>query len=233
MDEVILIPTHRSGTLFLDNLLSSFRGFNRYPIVVVITGFEQADEREILAVTGRFPALPISIMTTTDHFNFGALYAVYERTDHRDIFLLPNSCEIVNAELFELVFERARERSVAFALMGGLGEGGFWHSEIGKYRRPVLDRMDSLEGYLPRTALDAVKTEMTFTPRYHSLDPKTVVLFPDWVDSNHFEEKFGERRMKIANEYIIKWKGHWTIEMVAVHRAPEPAPGGDRGRGVP
>jgi hypothetical protein len=58
---------------------------------------------------------------------------------------------------------------------------------------------------------------MIFTHLYHALDPSTVVLFPDWVDSNHFENKCGERRMKIANEYIIKWKGHWTPEMAAAH----------------
>ena len=55
---------------------------------------------------------------------------------------------------------------------------------------------------------------MTFTPRYHALDPQTVVLFPDWIDSNRFENKCGEFRMRIANDYIIKWKGHWTFEMV-------------------
>jgi hypothetical protein len=211
--DVILIPTHISGTCFLKNLLASFHDFNRYPIVVMPTGFEEPHRDVFRRVVGSFDHLPVSIVPTTHHFNFGALYTVYRQTDYQNIFLLPNSCEIVNTALFDLVFERAVGRSVAFALMEGV-EGSFWHSEIGKYRRPILDRLAGLEQYLPHTALEATRTEMTFTARYHALDPQAVVLFPDWVDSHSFETKCGERRMKISNAHIIKWKGHWTFDMV-------------------
>jgi hypothetical protein len=217
VSEVIAIPTHVSGARFLESLLASFGAFARHPMLVVVTGYEPAHEETFGELLARFRALPLTMLTSAHHFNFGALYEVYRRTAYEEIFLLPNSCQIIDPALFDLVFERHRGHSVALALMDGVA-GPFWHSEIGKYRRAILDRISLLERYLPETALQAVETEMLFTARYHALDPDTAVLFPDWVDGNCFEEICGERRMRIANRYIIKWKGHWSFEMAAAHQ---------------
>jgi hypothetical protein len=46
------------------------------------------------------------------------------------------------------------------------------------------------------------------------MDNSTVVLFPNWKDGNVFEEKCGKKRLKIVNDYIIKWKTHWNTNMV-------------------
>jgi hypothetical protein len=220
MKDAIVIPTHVSGIAFLENLLGSLQGLQRYPIFIVVNGFRERQLPTFLGVKERFAGLPITLLTLrTNSFEFGGLFAAYRYTTFDNLFLLPHSCEVVSPALFELVFERHKERSVAFALAESSWGSGMWHSQIGKYRRQILDRMD-LQAYLPRNMLEAIKTEVFFTRRYHSLDEDTVVLFPDWTDSSVFEEKFGRRRMKIANEYVIKWKSHWTVKMVADELGP-------------
>jgi hypothetical protein len=218
IENVIVIPTHVSGLKYLENLLQSFQGFDKYPILIVVSGYREKDWKRFSEIKQKFNRLPISIITAQgDYFTFGGVFMAYHYTNYENIFVLPNSCEIVNPALFDIVFEQHKNKSVAFALMDAGEVKGFWHSEIGKFRRPILDKMD-LSAYLPRDVLEAMmKGEMSFTIQYHSLDQNTVVLFPDWVDGNVFEEKFGQRRMKIANEYIIKWKGHWDLDTVLAH----------------
>ncbi len=120
------------------------------------------------------------------------------------------SSEIVNTELFDLVFEKHRARSVALSLHRGKRS---WLSHVGKYRRSILEGMD-LDRHLPVDILGATMAEIRFTREYHERDGNTVILFPNWTDCDVFEQKLGSHRMKIANKYIIKWKAHWSIGMV-------------------
>ena len=243
---VIVIVTHRSGSNFLADLLQSFNGYDKYPILIVVSDYKDKDQAIFSEIKNRFPNLPIELETIeSNSFSFGGIYTAYHRTSYDEFLLLPHSCEIVNSAIFDIVFETYKSRSVAFALLRGnwsgsfagfdkhtkkfvlrhidetmnrklidMGESRFWQSAIGKYRRVVLDKMNLLD-YLPRNMIEAMtKCELLFTSTYHSLDESTVVLFPDWIDRDLYEDKFGVRRLKIANEYIIKWKSHWSPEMV-------------------
>ena len=245
MKNVIVIPTHRTGTKFLDNLLVSFKGYNKYPILIVILDYRQSDREVFSSIISRFSKLPLSLETMeTNSFELGGLYTAYKKTDYDEFLLLPHSCEIVNHNLFDIVFNEFAGRSAAFGVQAGnwnafLGSGShnekyifkyvdrtisnrlakmgnieFWHGHVGKYRREILNRMN-LQYYLPTNMIEAIsKSELLFTSTYHSLDEATVVLFRDWTDRNVFEHKFGKTRLKIINEYIIKWKSHWSPEMV-------------------
>ncbi len=245
MKSVIVIPTHRTGTQFLENLLASFHGYSRYPILIVISGYRQRDRKVFLSILSSFSELPLTLEAIeTNSFELGGLYAAYAKMDYDEFFLLPHSCEIVNPEIFDIVFNKYAGRGVAFGLQSGywnywlgptrqnerfilkyldeatsdklaqLGKIRFWQGHIGKFRREILNKMNLLE-YLPNNMIEAIsKSELLFTSTYHSLDETTVVLFPDWIDGDVIEEKFGKKRLKIMNEYIIKWKSHWTPEMV-------------------
>jgi hypothetical protein len=245
MRSIIVIPTYRTGVKFLDNLLDSFKGYDKYPILIVISDYKQRDREIFSDIRKKFSNLPIVWEPIkTNSFELGGLYTAYKKTDYDEFFLLSHSCEIVNTDIFDIVFEEYKNRSVAFGLQSGnwkdahgeqgqntkfilrhldpktnlrlinLGDIKFWQGHIGKYRRKVLDKMD-LPDYLPTNMIEAIsKSEQLFTSTYHSLDKDTVVLFPDWQDGNVIEEKFGKERMKIMNEYIIKWKTHWYPAMV-------------------
>ena len=245
MKRVIVVPTYRTGIKFLENLLSSFRGYRKYPILIVISDYRESDREVFSAVLNKFPELPLSLETIeTNSFELGGLYTAYKKTDYDEFLLLSHSCEIVNPDIFDLVFDVHAGRSVAFGLQSGdwgaamgrerqneefilrhldrethdklvrLGSVRFWQGHIGKFRREILNRMNLLE-YLPTNMIEAIsKSELLFTSTYHSMDSTTVVLFPDWVDGDVVQKKFGRKRLKIVNEYIIKWKTHWSTDMV-------------------
>ena len=180
----------------------------------------------------------------SNSFELGGLLVAMERTDCDEFFLVSHSCEIVDHGIFELVFDTHGGVSVGLAIQTGkweaalgkqrryerlilryldprihdrllqLGRISFWQAHIGKYRRPVLELLD-LYRYLPTNMIEAIsKSEMLFSHDYQQLEPDSVILFPRWVDAGVIEEKFGKPRMKIANEYIVKWKSHWSPEMV-------------------
>lgn len=247
MKSAIAIVTHRSGIPFLENLLQSFQNYDKYKIVLVISDSRASDLEMFLDVKSRFDKLPIEIRTVTSNsFEFAGVYSLYRDTGYDEFLLLSHSCEIVNTDLFDIIFERHRERSVAFRIaqaswrfifseylnrrnqrfvskhldqkaherLIALGAVRFWHGHLGKYRRAILDQMN-LEEYLPTNMIEAVvKSELLFTASYNALDPSTVVLFPDWKDGRDIRDKFGKRRLRIGNQYITKWKTHWTIDMV-------------------
>lgn len=243
---VIVIVTHRSGSKFLANLLESFGGYDKYPILIVVSEYKEQDQAVFLEILNRFKTLPVSLEhIDTNSFEFGGLYTAYHKTSYDEFLLLPHSCEILNTAIFDTVFETYRNRSVAFGVRSGnwktslanlsrynrafalkhmddkvsrtlidMGEVEFWQGHIGKYRRVILDEM-ILFDYLPLNMIEAItKSEVLFTSTYHSLDKNTVVLFPNWKDSDVYEERFGKKRLKVATEDIIKWQTHWTPEMV-------------------
>ena len=242
MTSLIVIPTHRSGVALLDNLLQSFAGYDKYPMMIVISGYRPKDRKIFLDIKTKFAHLPITWeRIETNSFELGGLYTAQQKSNYDELLLLSHSCEIVNTEIFDIAFEKYRGRSVAFSLQIGnwkyaqgeneqltlrhldrkinrhlveLGEIKFWQAHIGKYRRAILDQMNLLD-YLPTNMIEAIsKSELLFTSRYHTADPSTVVLFPEWTDGTLFEEKCGATRLKIMNEYIIKWKTHWNTNMV-------------------
>ena len=245
MKNVIVIPTHRTGTKLLENLLASFQGYSEYPILIVFSDYGQSDREAFSSIINSFSKLPLSLETIeTNSFELGGLYTAYKKTDYDEFFLLSHSCEIVNRNIFDIVFKTNAGRSVAFGLQIGdwnaamghnfqnerfilkyldratndklvrLGNIKFWQGHLGKFRREILNKMNLLD-YLPHNMIEAIsKSELLFTSTYHSLDSTTVVLFPDWIDGKVVEEKFGKKRLKIMNEYIIKWKTHWSDEMV-------------------
>jgi hypothetical protein len=95
------------------------------------------------------------------------------------------------------------------------GEVIFWQGHLGKYLRTVLDRLD-VQRFVPTNMLEAITlSEIEFTSRYHSLDPNTVEIFPGWNDlDGTLVDRHGRTRLRIANDYLIKWKSHWRLRMV-------------------
>lgn len=212
--QATVIATHVSGTPFLDNLLRSFRGYDRYPIFVVINQYVPGQKAIFEAIVSRFPELPITLLTLEQNaFEFGGLYAAMTQTDVDEFFLLSHSCEIVDLGIFEVMFDTYRGRSVA-CFPGGKGDGIFWNAHIGKYRRPVLEAIDFAR-FMPRNIYEAtVRSEFYFTMLYHHRDPSSVLLHPPGTSDVSFVEKYGRLRMRMAIPELLKWKTHWTIEML-------------------
>ena len=84
---------------------------------------------------------------------YAAIYAAYTMTDYEDIFLLSHSCEIKNVKLFDIVFEKYKNKSVAISYMKGYLPFHAWECYLGKYRRCILDKLDLLY-YCPSNLIE-------------------------------------------------------------------------------
>ncbi|MEA2327747.1 MAG: hypothetical protein QOE68_2706, partial [Thermoanaerobaculia bacterium] len=213
--DVIVIPTHVSGAPFLDNVLRSFNGYDRYPILVVINGCTPGARQEVERICDRFPYLPITIDgLESNSFELGGLLVAMRSTTYQNFFLLPHSCEVVDPAIFEIAFEKYRGRSVAFFLEDVRTADRYWNSHIGKYRRPVMEAI-KFETYLPGNLYEAMsKSEFGFTVAYDVGEPDSAAIFINGLPAGERVEKFGRPRLRISTQYLVKWKSHWTATML-------------------
>lgn len=213
--DVIVIPTHVSGFPFLDNVLRSFNGYDRYPILVVINECTPGARQQVERICEQFPDLPITIGELgSNSFELGGLLVAMRSTTYQNLFLLPHSCEVVDPVIFEIAFEKYRGRSVAFFLEDVGADARHWNSHIGKYRRSVLEAV-KFETYLPRNLYEAMsKSEYGFTVSYDAVEPDAAAIFANSLPAGHCVEKFGRKRLRISTPYLVKWKSHWTAGML-------------------
>jgi len=128
-----------------------------------------------------------------------------------ELLFLHDSCEIKDYSLFDEVFETYKGKSVSFTgipyfLMG-----------LGKFlREPYLKAsFDTKNAYM-----DYQTKEFTFGPNYIKHADTPIVLLPDLLDgekiegNRRFERKFGRQNLVLENQYIKKYKGHWTKRML-------------------
>jgi hypothetical protein len=198
----VVICTHPENVLFFENLAESLNGFAVYPVHVVVNGCpEMVPEywSRLKTATQRFDCHTMTVKPE-DTFELGALETARDDGKFDQIFLLQDSCEVKNPDLFRLAFEEYRGRTVA------LGHNLFMF--LGKYLRQILDVIE-----LPqiRTKGESIRHEVEFNHRYLQRDPAAVFLQPQLCDGSVFEEKFGRRNMILENPWIKKYKGKWSL----------------------
>lgn len=134
--------------------------------------------------------------------------------DHEwdELLFLHDSCEIKDYDLFDNVFETYKGKSVSFTgvpyfLMG-----------LGKFlREPYLKASFPTKN----AYMDYKDKEFTFGNDYVKYaGEEPIVLFPDFMENEErdkgrvMERKFGRRNVILENQYIKKYKGHWTRRML-------------------
>ena len=192
--DVIVIPTHVSGAPFLDNLLCSFNGYDRYPILVAINECTPESRRQVERICERFAHLPITIgELESNSFELGGLLVAMRSTSYENFFLLPHSCEIVDPVIFEIAFEKYRGRSVAFFLEDVRKSDRYWNSHIGKYRREVMEAV-KFKTYLPRNLYEAMsKSEFGFSVAYDAGEPDSAAIFINALPAGDHVRNSGAR----------------------------------------
>jgi hypothetical protein len=204
--QVIVVGCHPANRCWLDNMLPSLEGV-QYPLAFVVNEGHKA-EREWLdrlastnfITSGRRAEV---YCVHRNAYTPGVLQTIVDRTDYEELCHLHDSCFIKDRSVFDLAFER-KGVSVSFS------QGFLMY--IGKYVRPVLLRCG-----IPwvGSKRSDVRNEFDWNRRYIACaQPNYVELFPDWTDCDRFVEQFGQRRMMLENEYLIKWKGTWHTSMI-------------------
>lgn len=89
-----------------------------------------------------------------------------------------------------------------------------WSSYLGKYQSSILRRINIP---MARNKFEAVNYEHKFTQEYIKYCENYIVLFPEinaWKASKLFEFKHGRENCVYENEFIKKYKGTWSKEMI-------------------
>ena len=121
-----------------------------------------------------------------------------------EFFLLCDSIVIKDPRIFDIAFEEHKGKTVYL--------GSKFLSYVGKYR---LDILKSMKLPTPMTRLDSCVQEFSFNGRYLDIEQNKIELDPNfWKDTNTFEFRHGRNNMINQNEYLIKYKGHWTSTML-------------------
>lgn len=170
----IVIGTHDGQQHYLDNLLRSFKGYNKYPILIC----------------------------SEYNWEVGKIEFAFRNTSFDEFIFLPHSCEIKDPSIFEKVFACPGNVSLF---------NPPYQSFMGKYQRKWLEKM-----VFPRihNKREAVQAEKDFTRDYMSFEKDVVVIDPPLENSNKFTDKFGRRDMICENNYLIKYKGCWSDDMI-------------------
>jgi cephalosporin hydroxylase len=151
---------------------------HKYPVFVVCNGYADDDFGE-WANRLHFIGLP-----ENGHL-IGAIKALYEYTDLDEYLILHDTCFVKDVALFDLVFYRWANRSVA------LSPNYLMH--IAKYRRTTLSQVsipsvvNLWESYQ--------RAEMDFHRNYIRAEPDYITLFPEWTDQDVYEQRWRRRNM--------------------------------------
>ena len=136
-----------------------------------------------------------------NEFEMGAV-RIGKELEIDEFFVLPDTCKIKNLEIFDIAFDIPQSCCLDLNYL----------SYVGKYRLEVLNQ---LELPIVRTKIEAWQQEFEFHEKYARIE-KPVKLFPGfWDDKNSFQFFHNDRLNLVnENEYIIKYKGCYTKEMV-------------------
>lgn len=160
--------------------------------ILITTSDYTKDYLEPLLESIKETKYPIVIHTNTNENNGWELAGIKKGKDTYDEFIhLMDSTLIKDISLFDKLFEM--EGNVF------LTQGGYHY--MGKFVSKTLPDLPNVS-----TKQEAIVYELHWLPKPHKY------FEPDLpVHTDKFEDKYGQKRMRLENDYIIKWKGTFFI----------------------
>lgn len=127
-----------------------------------------------------------------NNWNGFDLGGIIRGKEYFDEFIhLMDSCIIKDISLFDKLFNID---GTVFLTNGG-------YHYMGKFVSKLLPEIPKIS-----TKQEAIDFEL------HWLKKPYTYFEPDLsVHTDIFEEKYGQRRMRLENDYLIKWKGTWSL----------------------
>lgn len=131
-------------------------------------------------------------------FELGSIRRAYEETDWDEFLFLQDSTEVKTFDWIHDMFTIHESKSVACCSCPAP-----YGSFLGKYRREVLAKID-----IPETPdkMSAIHAETEWTARYCAIE-QPIILWPEMVDNDRRETKFGQDRMVLESSGLKKYKG--------------------------
>ena len=208
MKQGILIATYPKNSVWFERLLSSLD--TKYPVYIVITDYKNASIDYGNWIDNVISKKYKVFKDYQDSFELGAIKKILEtdtptkkKTILDEFIFIQDSCEIKGDKLFDEMF----------SYKGNIALNRFYLSYLGKYDCSVLRKMD-----IPavKDKEDSVIQEGDFNKKYIELSGEPKIMFkffgePDYENSR-FEYKYGRMNLICENDYLIKYKGTWSIE---------------------
>lgn len=132
-----------------------------------------------------------------------ALYTQYD-----EVIFLHDTMELLDPGLVDYCFTEHAGRSIGF--MGGLDFG----MNSGKFKPAVLRQMRDTVLRVPKDKREATEMEYRFGEELLGCDPDAFVMPNPLLDRPVFQRRFGRVNMVLENQYLRKWKGCWSMQLV-------------------
>lgn len=165
---------------------------NRAIIVITYDGSPWIDECMASLEGVKYPIDKCDGGSTFDPMGF---YRAVEK-GYDEFVILHDTCVVKDIKLFDMLFDRPGHVAITMGFLMCLG----------KYVTKDLPPLPAQPG----SKRQAVEFEGQYCSAIHGS-----VLFPDFIESNTFVDKNGRNNMIIENDYLIKYKGFWSMDMVA------------------
>lgn len=209
-DKVVVVPTYGRNLTFLEDCLRSLAGYEGAPIIVAVTAADDATMKAVEALLTRHTGLVAETFALdSDTSELGGLYVAWQRTGAAEIFLLHDSCEVIDHRLFEIAFEQLAGAGVPMLRQ----YEHVWVSCLGKYRREVLDQLDPAM-MLPSGRQEAMEAEIAFTSAYSKAEPNLADFPEPMQESEEIILHHGRKNHVMENAFLKKWKASWSIDHI-------------------
>lgn len=206
MKQGIIVVTWSGGEESCTLLLNSLRGV-KYPVLIVLNDFTNAPPSWIEKLHEFKEEQGWDFIEHSwDGFEIGAISAALKYTDWEEMFVLQDTFEIKNQDIFSRVFEEYAGKSVAY--------NPYYQMYLLKFRREILNQIEIPE---VRSKRESVRQEEVFTTAYRQKEPDMPILNPMFRDDTYYgnwEERFGRKNLKMEDDYFIKRKGTWSADQL-------------------
>lgn len=206
MNKGIVVVTWSGGEEPCEVLLKSIWNVS-YPVLIVVNDAGNISKKwlkKLYTLTGEQDWH--LYLQGYDSFEIGGIKIALETTSWDEFFLLQDTFEVKNIDLFKQLFEDFAGRSVSY--------NPYLQMYLFKYRREILNKIEIPE---VRTKREAIRLEEVFNREYEKADGNLHIFNPRFRDDSYYgnyEDRFGRKNLRMEDDYLIKRKGTWTTEQI-------------------
>jgi hypothetical protein len=205
--QYILIATHPVNAYFFESLIKSFKGYDKYPIYVVVNGKPTYFTTEMYDFYDNLKEdLGFKIhFTNKSSYELGAIKHMATLNYVDEFFLLQDTVIIKDFSIFDYFFETKRNISISMGTNYGM--------YIGKYLNKYLRTLE-----LPdiSTKREAVKYESKFPLMYITVANESGYETFDsgFRDTYIFDNINNMNCMILENQYLKKLKRTYNADLI-------------------
>lgn len=132
----------------------------------------------------------------------GAIKKFFDETDYDEVCILNDTMIVKDNSIWQIIFEQHKGKSVMLGIDYTMFMGKFLTEHILPFPEVHNKREDVLLG------------EDQWCRGYSRLPIEHIQLDPLHDTYQVYEEKNGRNNMILENQWLKKWKGSWSLEMV-------------------